>query len=80
MFRAGVRNEPKSTNQDANETHESRLMTLIDRAAEFELLAAKISNEVDDGEELKLLLIKASEITRQRIDRYVATHDLRLFQ
>lgn len=80
MFRNNIRNEPNSTNQDANETHESRMIALIDRAAEFELLAAKISNEVDDAEELRLLLIKASEITRQRINRYLVTHDLKLFQ
>lgn len=80
MFRPVVRNERKSTIQDVDETSESRLITLIDRAVEFELLAERISNDLDEGGELRLLLRKASKITRQRMERYVVTHDLDLFQ
>ncbi|NMZ51737.1 hypothetical protein [Pseudomonas poae] len=47
------------------------LETLVERAVEFELLAANIPNELDEGKELRNLLKKASGVIRERVEGYM---------
>ena len=77
MFRPVIENKRKTAAQPVSDVYDSMLETLVDRVVEFELLAANISCESDEDEELQLLLRKASRIIEQRVERFVMTHHLK---
>lgn len=71
MSRRMIKNKHKSTVQELGDVSDGLLGTLVERAVEFELLAANIPNELDEGKELRILLKKASGVIRERVENYM---------